>query len=92
MTFTYTFVVGEGTTRTAGIGMPTTVPTAPTTVPGIATPAVKPPRFPTSSANSTSSTSSLAAAFTAQANSGTFGRCSIGIFILITGLCLLALY
>ncbi|KDN38997.1 hypothetical protein RSAG8_09154, partial [Rhizoctonia solani AG-8 WAC10335] len=92
MTFTYTFVVGEGTTRTAGIGMPTTVPTAPTTVPDIATPTVKPPRFPTSSANSTSSTSSLAAAFTAQANSGTFGRCSTGIFILITGLCLLALY
>ncbi|KAG8686495.1 hypothetical protein FRC11_008861, partial [Ceratobasidium sp. 423] len=65
MTFAYTIIVGDETTRTAGIDMPTAIPTPTTALPGITTPAVTSPRVPTPSSNSTSTTSSRAAAFTA---------------------------
>ncbi|CAE6464740.1 unnamed protein product [Rhizoctonia solani] len=92
MTLTYTFVVEEGSTRTVVIGVPSTVPSAPTSVPGIVTPTVTPPSIPTPPVNSTSSTSARAAAFTAQFNSGTIDHYPISISILVVGFCLLALY
>ncbi|CAE7218338.1 unnamed protein product [Rhizoctonia solani] len=106
VTFTHTFVVGEGTTRTAGIGTPTTVPAAPTTTPGIATsagaatltgvvtPTTTTPRIVTPLVNSTSTsrTSTSAPAFTAQLSSGTVSYCSTSISVFVVGLCLLSLY
>ncbi|KAH7338236.1 hypothetical protein B0J17DRAFT_628763 [Rhizoctonia solani] len=70
VTFAYTIVIGAETTVTAGIDMPTgtAIPTADTTVPGVGTPTTTPPKIPTSLKNSTSSTSSRAAAATFTAH------------------------
>ncbi|CAE6407372.1 unnamed protein product [Rhizoctonia solani] len=95
---TYTIVIGQTTTRTAGIAMPTSFSVVSITVPGLTNPTgiSMPTALPTgivsSLLNSNSSTSSRAPTFTAQASSGTINRFPSSISILVAGLCLLALY